>query len=54
MDVDWTWNLNPCALFEQYLVSKNFHHIPRAFFTVNAYLGIALLGFCILDLMAGF
>lgn len=53
----WMWiglGISILALFfEQYLVSKNFHHIPRAFFTVNAYLGIALLGFCILDLMAG-
>ncbi|MCM1224868.1 MAG: 4-hydroxybenzoate polyprenyltransferase [Lachnospiraceae bacterium] len=45
--------LTLCAValfFEQYLVSKNFHNIPRAFFTINAYLGIAFLGFCILDL----
>ena len=35
--------------FEQYLVSKNFKHIPRAFFTINGYLGIAFLGFCIMD-----
>lgn len=38
--------------FEQYLVSKNFEHIPRAFFTVNGYLGIAFLGFCIMDFIA--
>lgn len=52
----WLWvglAISAIALsFEQYLVSKNFHHIPRAFFTINAYLGIAFLGFCILDLMA--
>ncbi|MDE7174972.1 MAG: 4-hydroxybenzoate polyprenyltransferase [Helicobacter sp.] len=54
----WMWigfGISILALFfEQYLVSKNFHNIPRAFFTVNAYLGIALLGFCILDLWLGF
>ncbi|WP_297814188.1 menaquinone biosynthesis prenyltransferase MqnP [uncultured Helicobacter sp.] len=52
----WVWiglGISAIALgVEQYLVSKNFHHIPRAFFTINAYLGIAFLGFCILDLMA--
>lgn len=37
---------------EQYLVSKNFEHIPRAFFTINGYLGIAFLGFCIVDFMS--
>ncbi|MBX7491397.1 menaquinone biosynthesis prenyltransferase MqnP [Helicobacter turcicus] len=37
--------------FEQYLVSKHFRNIPRAFFTINGYLGIAFLGFCIVDLI---
>lgn len=37
---------------EQYLVSKNFEHIPHAFFTINGYLGIAFLGFCIVDFMS--
>ena len=37
--------------FEQYLVARNFAHIPRAFFTVNGYLGIAFLGFCVMDFM---
>ncbi|WP_290882894.1 menaquinone biosynthesis prenyltransferase MqnP [Helicobacter sp.] len=53
----WMWvglGIAVIALFfEQYLVSKNFQNIPRAFFTINAYLGIALLGFCILDLILG-
>ncbi|CAM2873632.1 menaquinone biosynthesis prenyltransferase MqnP [Helicobacter burdigaliensis] len=40
------------ALFyEQYLVSKNFVNIPRAFFSVNGYLGIVFFGFCILDVI---
>ncbi|MCI5969351.1 menaquinone biosynthesis prenyltransferase MqnP [Helicobacter sp.] len=38
--------------FEQYLVTKNFEHIPRAFFTINGYLGIAFLGFCIVDFIS--
>ena len=50
----WMWIGLIVALFalcfEQYLVSQNFHNIPRAFFTVNGYLGIALLGFCIFDI----
>ncbi|MDE5603613.1 MAG: UbiA family prenyltransferase, partial [Helicobacter sp.] len=37
-------------IYEQYLVSKNFHNIPRAFFSVNGYLGVMFFGFCILDL----
>ena len=39
--------------FEHYLVSKHFDNIPRAFFTLNGYLGIAFLGFCIADFMIG-
>lgn len=38
--------------FEQYLVSKNFRNIPRAFFTINGYLGIAFFGFCVMDFIA--
>ncbi|PZT48842.1 4-hydroxybenzoate polyprenyltransferase [Helicobacter valdiviensis] len=37
--------------YEQYLVSKNFLNIPRAFFNVNGYLGIVFFGFCILDVI---
>ena len=37
--------------YEQYLVAKNFHNIPRAFFSVNGYLGVIFFGFCILDLV---
>ena len=37
--------------YEHFLVSKNFHNIPKAFFVVNGYLGIVFFGFCLLDLI---
>ena len=37
--------------YEQFLVSRNFQNIPKAFFVVNGYLGIVFFGFCILDLI---
>lgn len=35
--------------YEHYLVSQDFRNIPKAFFTVNGYLGIVFLTFCIAD-----
>lgn len=35
--------------YEQYLVSKDFANIPKAFFVTNGYLGFILLGFVVLD-----
>ncbi|TLD83550.1 4-hydroxybenzoate polyprenyltransferase [Helicobacter sp. MIT 11-5569] len=54
---EWMW-IGLCVAvvalcFEQYLVSKNFRHIPRAFFTVNGYLGIVFLGFCVMNFIGG-
>ncbi|EES90183.1 menaquinone biosynthesis prenyltransferase MqnP [Helicobacter canadensis] len=37
--------------YEQFLVSRNFQNIPKAFFAVNGYLGIVFFGFCVLDLI---
>ncbi|MDE5591785.1 MAG: putative 4-hydroxybenzoate polyprenyltransferase, partial [Helicobacter sp.] len=37
--------------YEQFLVTKNFHNIPRAFFTVNGWLGVIFLGFCMIDII---
>ena len=37
--------------YEHFLVSQNFHNIPKAFFVVNGYLGIVFFGFCLLDLI---
>lgn len=36
--------------YEQYLVSKDFAHIPKAFFVSNGYLGFVFLAMMILDL----
>lgn len=38
-------------LYEQYLVSKDFAHIPKAFFVSNGYLGFVFLIMMILDLL---
>ena len=38
-------------VYEQYLVAKNFQNIPRAFFTVNGYLGIVFFLFCLADII---
>lgn len=40
-------------IYEHYLVSKNFQNIPKAFFTINGYLGIMFFGFCLLDIISG-
>ncbi|MDD6056293.1 MAG: menaquinone biosynthesis prenyltransferase MqnP [Helicobacter sp.] len=37
--------------YEHYLVSKNFRNIPKAFFTINGYLGIAFFAFCVAELV---
>lgn len=45
--------LGICALillYEQYIVSKDFAHIPKAFFVSNGYLGFVFLFAMILDL----
>lgn len=45
--------LGLCAMilgYEQYLVSKDFAHIPKAFFVSNGYLGFVFLIMMILDL----
>lgn len=45
--------LGVCALillYEQYIVSKDFAHIPKAFFVSNGYLGFVFLLTMILDL----
>lgn len=45
--------LGICALillYEQYIVSKDFAHIPKAFFVSNGYLGFVFLSAMILDL----
>ena len=36
-------------IYEHYIVSKNLDNIPKAFFDINAYLGIIFLLFIILD-----
>lgn len=38
-------------LYEQYLVSKDFAHIPKAFFVSNGYLGFVFLIMMVLDLL---
>lgn len=46
--------LGLCAMilgYEQYLVSKDFAHIPKAFFVSNGYLGFVFLAMMILDLV---
>ena len=46
--------LGLCAMilgYEQYLVSKDFAHIPKAFFVSNGYLGFVFLVMMILDLV---
>ena len=46
----WAWACCAIMLFyEHYLVSRNFENIPKAFFTVNGYLGILFLLFCVMD-----
>ncbi|MGP1579640.1 MAG: menaquinone biosynthesis prenyltransferase MqnP [Wolinella sp.] len=46
----WAWACCAVMLFyEHYLVSRDFENIPRAFFTVNGYLGILFLLFCVMD-----
>ena len=37
--------------YEQYLVSKDFANIPKAFFVTNGYLGFILFGFVVLDVL---
>lgn len=37
--------------YEHYLVHKNFNNIPKAFFVVNGYLGIAFFCFCLVDFL---
>lgn len=37
--------------YEHFLVAKNFQNIPRAFFTINGYLGIVFLCFCVVDIV---
>lgn len=44
------WVMGALALgYEHYLVSLDFKNIPKAFFTVNGYLGIFFLLFCLVD-----
>lgn len=46
----FAWGCAMLMLFyEHYLVSLDSRNIPRAFFTVNGYLGILMLIFCIVD-----
>ncbi len=46
----WAWACCAVMLFyEHYLVSRDFENIPKAFFTVNGYLGILFLLFCVMD-----